>query len=97
MIDVRVRLALPFVRIGIKMARHIFVYFSLQVYPYCAVASNNFIGAYSGVGRHIAAWVWDPNVIRHICHVVMSPFDSGIDKPSNKILMQPALRPSCRG
>jgi len=87
MIDIGVRLTLPFMGVICKMAHYILVYFSLQVYTYGAVASNNFVGTYSRVGRHVAARIRDTHIIRDIRHVVVSPFDGGIDKSSNKILM----------
>ncbi len=77
MIDIGIRLALPFVRVVIKMARHIFVNLLLQIYANCAVDSNNFVGAYSSVSRNVAAWVRNPNIIRDISNLMMSPFDSG--------------------
>lgn len=87
MIDVGIGLPLPFVWVIIEMTDHIFVYFPLQVYAYCAIASNDFIGAHSSVRSHVAAWIRDAGIIRHIFHLMMSPFDSRGDKSLNKILM----------
>lgn len=87
MINIGIGLALPFMWIRIKMAHHIFMHFLLQVYTYRAIASNNFIGAYSSVRRHIAVWVRNADIIGDISHLMMSPFDSRRDKSSNKILM----------
>jgi len=96
MIDIGIRLALPFVRIIIEMPHHILMYLPLQVYADCAIDSNNFVGTYSSVRRNIATWVRNPDIIRHISDLMVSPFYSGCDKSLNEILRHPVLRPSCR-
>jgi hypothetical protein len=84
-IDIGIRLALPFVRIVIEMPHHIFMYLPLQVYADCAIDPNNFVGAYSSVSRNVAAWVRNPNIIRDISNLMMSPFESGRHESLNEI------------
>lgn len=91
MIDIGIRLALPSVRVVIKMANHIFVYLLLQIYANCTVDSNNLVGAYSSVGRNVAARVRNPNIIRDVSNLMMSPFDSGRDESLNEILRRRSL------
>lgn len=87
MIDVGIGMLLPFMWVIIEMTDHIFVYFHLQIYSYCAIASDNFIGAHSGVKRHVTAWIRDADIIRHIFHLMMCSFDSRGGKSLNKTLM----------
>lgn len=87
MINIRVRAVLPFVRIGIEVAHHIFVNFLLKIYSYRPITSNDFIRAHPGIGRNIAARIWNADVIRYISHLIMSAFDGGDNESVNKILM----------
>jgi len=86
-IDIRVWAVLPFVRIGVEVAHHVFMDFLLKIYSDSPVASNDLIRADPGIGRNIAAWIWNADVIRHISHLIMSAFDGGGNESVNKILM----------
>lgn len=87
MIDIGIRTVLPLVRIGVEVAHHIFVNFLLKIYSYCPITSYDFIRAHPGIGRNIAAWIWNADVIRYISHLIMSAFDGGGNESANKILM----------
>jgi len=79
------------------MVHHIFMmYLSLQVYADCAIDSNNFVGTHSSVGRHVATWVRNTDIIRDISHLMVSPFNSGGDKSLNENPLYPVLRPTYR-
>ena len=87
MVDVGIGTVLPFMWIRVEMAHHIFVNFLLKIYSDGPVASNDLIRADPGIGRNIAAWIWNADVIRYISHLIMSAFDGGSNESANKILM----------
>ena len=74
----------PFLRIGRKIRRHIFMDFFLQVDASVAKRSDNNIRAGSGIGRHIAAGVCKYAVILSIVRRYFDLFASAFDNAADR-------------
>lgn len=63
------------VRILREVLQHVFVNFFLQIDSQRAVRTNDFVGADTGICRHVAAGIWNVNVCGNVADRVMGPLD----------------------
>lgn len=73
-------------RIGREVLRHIFVDCLLKVDTDGPIRANNLIGADTGVGGNVSAWVGDPVVCRIVPDMMVRPLNRCSDEPAEEFL-----------
>jgi len=86
MVDIRVRMVeTPFLRIRREVRRHILVDLFLKVDAGLSKGSDNYVRASTGIGRHVAAGIWDHSVILCVMCGYFKLFASALDDVPNRL------------
>jgi len=80
MVNIGVRTSLPAVRVFIEVPSHVFVNFLLKIDSRCAVDSNDFVRADSGIWRYIACGIRDAYVIRNVSNGMVGTLKRGFNQ-----------------
>ena len=76
------------VGIGGKVPHHVLMNFLLQVDTQSAVGTNDFIGADTGVGGHVAAGIGNAHIVGVVADAMMCPLDGRRAEPAEKFLVR---------
>src|SRR6266542_4090848 len=86
-INVAIRITLPLVRIGSKIARHVFMNFLLEINPNRPVAANHFVDTNAGIRGHVPTGMGNADVIGYVTHGMMCALNGGGDQFAEELLI----------